>query len=68
MDAVESSGEDEGVVGGEVLEAWGEGAVVDEAAGFVDYEEGEDDPVGGLVNRSERWVGFVRLVLTWWSC
>jgi hypothetical protein len=26
---VEGSGEDEGVVGGEVLEAWGEGAVVD---------------------------------------
>jgi hypothetical protein len=29
VDAVEGSGEDEGVVGGEVLEARGEGAVVD---------------------------------------
>lgn len=53
MDAVEGSGEDQGVVGAEVLEAGGEGAVVDEAAGFVDYEEGEDDP---------------GLVLVSWSC
>lgn len=29
MNSVEGSGEDEGVVGGEVLEARGEGAVVD---------------------------------------
>lgn len=29
VDSVEGSGEDEGVVGGEVLEARGEGAVVD---------------------------------------
>ena len=29
VDAVEGSGEDERVVGSEVLEAWGEGAVVD---------------------------------------
>lgn len=58
MDAVEGSGEDQGVVGAEVLEAGGEGAVVDEAAGFVDYEEGEDDPgfgVGELVLGDVVW-------------
>lgn len=37
------TGEDEVVVAVELLEAGGEGAVVDEAAGFVDDEEGEDD-------------------------
>ena len=45
VDAVEGSGEDERVVGSEVLEAWGEGAVVDKTAGFVNNQEGEYDPV-----------------------
>lgn len=44
MDAVEGAGEDEEVVGVELLEARVEVAVVDEAAGFVYDEEGEDDP------------------------
>ena len=44
VDAVEGAGEDEVVVAVELLQAGGEGAVVDEAAGFVDDEEGEDDP------------------------
>lgn len=66
MDAVEGSGEDEGVVGGEVLEAGGEGAVVDQAAGFVDYEEGEDDPVGVLVCGGAGTGKYV--ILTLWPC
>ncbi len=37
VDAVEGAGEDEVVVGVEFLEAGGEGAVVDQAACFVDY-------------------------------
>ena len=45
VDAVEGAGEDEVIVAVELLQAGGEGAVVDEAAGFVDDEEGEDDPV-----------------------
>ena len=45
MDAVKGSGEDERIVRGEVLEAWGEGAVIDEAACLVDNQEREDDPV-----------------------
>ena len=44
VDAVEGAGEDEVIVAVELLQARGEGAVVDEAAGFVDDEEGEDDP------------------------
>ena len=45
VDAVEGAGEDEVIVAVEFLQAGGEGAVVDEAAGFVDDQEGEDDPV-----------------------
>jgi len=44
VDAVEGAGEDQRVVAVELVEAGGEGAVVDEAAGFVNDEEGEDDP------------------------
>ena len=44
VNAVECTSEDEVVVAVELLQAWCEGAVVDEAAGFVDDEEGEDDP------------------------
>lgn len=44
MDAVECAGEDEVVVAFELLQARCKGAVVYEAAGFVDNEEGEDDP------------------------
>lgn len=44
MNAVKGAGENERVVRGEVLEAWREGAVVDQPAGFVDDEKGEDDP------------------------
>jgi hypothetical protein len=44
MDAVEGAGEDEEVIGAEFGEALVEFAVVDEATGFVDDEEGEDDP------------------------
>jgi len=47
--AVEGAGEDEQVVGTELVEAGVEIAVVDQAAGFVDDEEGEDDPGGFLV-------------------
>lgn len=48
MYAVESTREDEIVVGVELLQAWGEGAIVDKTTGFVDDEEGEDGPVEGL--------------------
>lgn len=44
MDAVKGTGEDEVVVAIELLETGCEGAVVDEAAGFVDDQEGKDDP------------------------
>ena len=45
MDAVEGSGEVEEVVDAEGGEGGGvEGAVVDEATGFVDDEERVDDP------------------------
>ena len=47
VDAVEGAGEDEQVVDGDGVEVGGEGAVVDEAAGFVDDDEGVDDPGGG---------------------
>ena len=50
VDAVEGSGEDEIVVAVELLQAGCERSVVDEAAGFVDDEEGEDDPGEGLVD------------------
>lgn len=46
MDAVEGSREDEEVVDGDGVEVGGERAVVDEAAGFVDDDEGVDDPGG----------------------
>lgn len=45
MHAVEGAREDKEIVGGELGEAGVEVAVVDEATGFVDDEEGEDDPV-----------------------
>ena len=48
VDAVEGSGEDERVVGSEVLEAWGEGAVVD--------LESEDF---GLALCRRHYIGFV---------
>lgn len=49
MDAVEGAGEDEVVVGGDLggggrVGVWGEVAVVDEAAGFIDDQEGVDGP------------------------
>lgn len=44
VDAVEGAGKDQVVVAREVLEAGGEGARVDEAAGFVDDQQGKDDP------------------------
>ena len=46
MHAVESAGQDEQVVDGDFVERGAEVAVVDQAAGFVDYYEGVDDPVG----------------------
>jgi len=55
VDAVESAGEDERVVAVEFLEARGEGAGVDEAAGFVDDEEGEDDPGSDSIDCFVRW-------------
>jgi hypothetical protein len=42
---VKGTGEGEVVVAGELAHARVEFAVVDEAAGLVDYEEGEDNPV-----------------------
>ena len=48
MDAVEGAREDEEVVDGDGVEVGGEGAVVDEAAGFVDDDEGVDDPGGNV--------------------
>ena len=53
VDAVEGSGEDECIVGSEVLKAWGEGAVIDETACLVDDEESEDDPVEGVRMQSD---------------
>ena len=44
MDAVEGASQDEVVVRVELLEARREIAVVDESAGFVDDEQGKDDP------------------------
>ena len=44
MHTVEGAGEVEERVGVELLKAGVEVAVVDEAAGFVDDEEREDDP------------------------
>jgi hypothetical protein len=42
---VKGTGEGEVVVAGELAHAGVEFAVVDETAGLVDYEEGEDNPV-----------------------
>lgn len=53
VDAVEGSGENERIVGSEVLKAWGEGAVVDETACLVDNEESEDDPAEGVRIQSD---------------
>jgi hypothetical protein len=50
---VEGAGEDEEVVAGELGEAAVELAVVDQAAGLVDYEEREDHPGG----QRGRWRG-----------
>lgn len=44
MDAVKGAGEDEIVVGVELLESWRKVAVVDESTGLVDDEQCEDDP------------------------
>lgn len=43
---VEGAGKDEVVVYGEFVEAFVEVALVDEAAGFVDDDQGVDDPGG----------------------
>ena len=48
VDAVECACEDEEVVDGDGVEVGGEGPVVDEAAGFVDDDEGVDDPGGDV--------------------
>jgi hypothetical protein len=48
MDTVEGTGQDEIVVGTELLEARRKVAVVDEATGLVDDEQGEDDPVATM--------------------
>lgn len=57
VDAVECSGEDEEVVDGDGVEVGGEGAVVDEATGFVDDDEGVDDPGGYVRVRDDGDVG-----------
>jgi len=44
---MKGAGESEVVVAGELAHALVELAVVDEAAGFVDDEEREDDPFNG---------------------
>lgn len=44
MDAVKGAGEDEIVVGVELLESRRKVAVVDESTGLVDDEQCEDDP------------------------
>ena len=49
MDPVEGAGQDEIVVAIEGLQAWVEGAGVDQPAGFVDDEKGEDGPTDVLV-------------------
>jgi len=46
MNAVEGAGEDKSGVAVDRLQTRGEGAGVDKAASFVDYEEGEYDPGG----------------------
>ena len=59
---MEGSGEDEIVIGVQLVEAVAEVAVVDETAGLVDDDEGQDTPIirsmgelaAGLV-----WFGFV---------
>jgi hypothetical protein len=42
---MESTRKDEVVVDTELIEAFGEVALVDEAASFVDYNESEDNPI-----------------------
>ncbi len=47
---MESAGEDEHIIAAEPVEAGVELAVVDQAAGFVDDEKGEDDPDKSIVS------------------
>ena len=54
MDAVKGTGQNEIVVGVELLEARRKVAVVDESSGLVDDEQSEDDPavrMSAVVNR-----------------
>lgn len=44
MNAVERAGQDQEVIGPELLQTWGEGAIIDQTASLVDYEKSEDDP------------------------
>lgn len=54
---VEGAGQDEVVVHGEFVEAFVEVALVDEAAGFVDDDQGVDDPGGISWGPGERFWG-----------
>ena len=54
MHAVECAGEDQEVVDGGGGEEGGESAIEDEAAGFVDDDEGVDDPAREI----EFWLKF----------
>ena len=49
MDAVKGAGEDEIVVGVELLESRRKVAVVDESTGLVDDEQSEDDPAVSML-------------------
>lgn len=58
MDAVKGAGQDEVVVGVELLQARRKVAVVDEAAGLVDDEQRKHDPTAlSSVARRELWGG-----------
>lgn len=44
MDAVKCTREDQIVIAIKLLQAWCERAIVDQSTGFVDDEQGEDNP------------------------